>query len=187
MVAINLKFILLALSAARTLAMPVEAEAEGLLDTLDRVSWPYSPDMMIWRDFTVYLQRDNELTSSYQQRLICTVDGKKYSFSENAAKALARKAPAGDAKTLSGYPHIFGNADSPQIKWDNQACMSKKVKTLEFPIFENGKEFDWGKKNQQAGLCRVVYSQKGGHFCGVMCHRTGNKKDQESRKFKKCN
>jgi hypothetical protein len=37
MVAINFKFILLAISAAGTLAMPTEAEAEGLLDTLDRV------------------------------------------------------------------------------------------------------------------------------------------------------
>jgi hypothetical protein len=103
------------------------------------------------------------------------VDRKKYSFSEDAAKDLVRQVRfGGDARTASGYPHIFNNMDG--IKWDNRACMSRRVRTLEFPIFENGKVFEWRKKGQDPGRCRVVYSEHDGYFCGVMCHKSHDHK-----------
>lgn len=123
------------------------------------------------------------------QTLVCKTDGDKKSISEDHAKKLYKKAPSGkDVKTKSGFPHIFNNREG--IKWDNKACNSKKVKTLEFPIFEgnNPPMFEWKEKkpSKEPGACRVVYSETDSHYCGVMCHESQKSSKPEDRKFAKC-
>ena len=62
-------------------------------------------------------------------------------MARDADKQHAKTAPAGkDIQTESSYPHIYENADA--IKWNNQACNSKKVNTHEFPISHR-----WAWKN----------------------------------------
>ncbi|KAL2004514.1 hypothetical protein VTN00DRAFT_3399 [Thermoascus crustaceus] len=122
------------------------------------------------------------------RRLTCTVAGKKVSFSEDYAKSLAKKAPSGkNIHTASGYPHEFQNLD--HIKWDNKACMSKNVKTLEFPILEgkNPKMYPWNKRpREEPGPCRVVYSETDGHYCGVMCHKDRKPNGDDQKGFNRC-
>lgn len=116
------------------------------------------------------------------------MDGKRVSFSEDYAKKLAKQAPSGkNIHTASGYPHIFQNLD--HIQWDNKACISPKVKTLEFPILEgkNPKMYPWNKKPRaEPGPCRVVYSETDGHYCGVMCHKDRKANDDDQKGFNKC-
>ncbi|CAL5870451.1 uncharacterized protein PFLUO_LOCUS4688 [Penicillium psychrofluorescens] len=109
-------------------------------------------------------------------RLTCTVDGKLVFFSNAAAAQLAKVAPSGEGlKTATNYPHEFQNFGG-EITWDNQACNSDSVRTLEFPIAPDGSMYPWNvKPKADPGDCRVVYSMTDGHYCGVMCHRTGGK------------
>ncbi|KAJ5655896.1 hypothetical protein N7507_007846 [Penicillium longicatenatum] len=135
-----------------------------------------------------------EPTSSHNtgRTLKCTVDGKTAKIHEDAAKQIAKTAPAGkDINTKSSYPHIFENYD--KIQWDNHACNSIKVKTLEFPIDETGRLYPWNgvwigdtlvEKKKEPGPCRVVYSETDGHFCGVMCHKS--MKAEGDQGFDKC-
>lgn len=111
-------------------------------------------------------------------------------FSTSSARTLAKKAPAGTAKTTSGYPHEFENNGIP-IKWPNSQCNSAKVKTLEYPIFTDKKKqntlYDYTKKkdNNKPGACRIVYAEIGGAFCGIMCHES-MVENAEDRDFKLC-
>lgn len=124
--------------------------------------------------------------------LQCTVDGKTAKIHEDAAKQLAKTAPAGkDIQTKSSYPHIYENSD--EIKWENRACNSKNVKTHEFPIDETGRMYPWNgvwigntlvTKKEDPGPCRVVYSETDRHYCGVMCHKS--MKPEGEKGFNKC-
>lgn len=142
------------------------------------------------------------------------MDGKTIKIPENAAKEIAKKAPSGAQflkdpetrkskhRTPTNYPHHYGNGE--ELKWDNQACNSKNVKTqlLEFPLLEGSPTelYDWnpskGKetkgKNDKRKItketghpCRVVYSATDGHYCGVMCHPSMDP-EKDSSVFKKC-
>jgi len=104
------------------------------------------------------------------------------SFDLSKAKALAKKAPSGvvpnkgksDSKPIalaSGFPHIFHNTED--LQWTVPDCLKKsKINTLEFPILENGKDYEATKKPRpEPGPCRIVYSQLDSTFCGVMCHK----------------
>lgn len=136
---------------------------------------------------------DNDNANINPKILTCTVDCKEARISENAAKHIAKTAPAGkDIHTKSSYPHIFEN-HGDAIKWDNQACNSPKVKTLEFPIDETGEMYPWSgvyigntlvAKKQEPGPCRVVYSETDRHYCGVMCH--DSMEDKSNKIFNKC-
>jgi hypothetical protein len=104
-----------------------------------------------------------------------------YTFDYPHARQMAKEIPAGSSKTKSGYPHEFRNMDG--IQWttsdQRQACMSAKTKTLEFPILTGrGKKPPKFKFNESKGssadstpgACRLVVTEVGGSFCGIMCH-----------------
>lgn len=63
---------------------------------------------------------------------------------------------------------------------------SEKSTTLEFLIFTDGRMYAFNKSKQSSmdadpGDCRVVYTSVGGHYCGVMCH-----KSKSDKGFTKC-
>jgi hypothetical protein len=104
------------------------------------------------------------------------------SFDLSKAKALAKRAPSGvvpnkgkqSSRPLtlaSGFPHIFHNTED--LQWGVAACLRRsRINTLEFPILENGRDYDAHKKPRpDAGPCRIVYSELDSTFCGVMCHK----------------
>lgn len=116
------------------------------------------------------------------------MDGNKVSFSEDYGKWLRSNMPAGNVTTASGYPHVFANQE--EIKWDDVACNSPRVTTLEFPVLEGQKppdHYQWNQKPKpDPGPCRVVYGQVGGHYCGVMCHKIRSNNGDDDRGFVKC-
>lgn len=98
-----------------------------------------------------------------------------FKFTDTAAKDLAKKAPEGISSTASGYLHEFKSLG--KIHWENSACNFKKTTILEFPIFTDGRMYAYNKNKQsgtdaELGDCGVVYTSTGGHYCGVIFHKS---------------
>jgi hypothetical protein len=105
----------------------------------------------------------------------------RYTFDFDYVRNQAKTIPGGTDKTKSGYPHEYHNLD--HLSWetspDRAACSSSKTKTLEFPILARmGKKPPMFKFNEnkntsplsKPGPCRIIKTETGGSFCGIICH-----------------
>jgi hypothetical protein len=104
-----------------------------------------------------------------------------YTFDYNYVREQAKSIPGGTQTTKTGYPHEYHNLDHQTWATSpNQAtCASPKTKTLGFPVLaQKGKKpppFKYNESKNSSplsspGPCRIIKTETGGTFCGIICH-----------------